>query len=179
MKNFLQNLLIFFALALCALIAFQWVRETDLRKRVQGLTDTIHDKMESIQNLEASVRRDEAEIQRLDGIKKDLSLTIKSNTVQITGLSRDLDRATNLLAQAKAQIDIYKDALQKANDSILKQNEEIKKQNEDMKKLAEDRNEVVKKFNTMAKDYNDLATKWNKQQEELAMAATNKPAAKK
>ena len=34
MKSFLQNLLIFFAMTLCALIAFQWVRETDLRKRL-------------------------------------------------------------------------------------------------------------------------------------------------
>src|SRR5437016_5513745 len=39
MKNFLQNLLIFFALCLCALIAIQWVRETDLNRRVQALSN--------------------------------------------------------------------------------------------------------------------------------------------
>src|SRR5206468_3349044 len=68
-KNFLQNLLIFFALSLCALIAFQWVRETHLRATVQSLTDSVHDKTEAILNLQATVRRDEDEIKRLDGLK--------------------------------------------------------------------------------------------------------------
>ena len=62
MKNFLQNLLIFFALCLCGLIAFQWVRETDLRKRLQELTNVMHDKAEAVMNLEANVRRESREI---------------------------------------------------------------------------------------------------------------------
>ncbi len=47
-----------------------------------------------------------------------------------------------------------------------------------MKKLAEDRNAMVVKFNDLAKQYGDLVDKWNKQQEELAKAATNPPAKK-
>lgn len=178
MKTFLQNLLIFFALSLCALISFQWVRETDLRKSVQSLTDTVHDKMENIQNLQASIKRDESEIQRLDGLKNQLTQTVKSNDVQISTLVKSLEKATNDLERTQHQMDAYKDALQAANESIKKQNEEVKRQNEEMAKLAEDRNEVVKKFNKMAADYNDLATKWNKQQEDLAKAATNTPAKK-
>ena len=175
MKTFLQNLLIFFALSLCALISFQWVRETDLRKSVQALNDTVHDKMENIQNLQASVKHDESEIQRLDGLKNQLTQTVKSNDLQISALFKDLERATNEVERTQHQMEVYKDALQTANESIRKQNEEVKKQNEEMAKLAEDRNEVVKKFNKMAADYNDLAAKWNKQQEELAKAATNNP----
>jgi len=178
MKSFLQNLLIFFALALCALISFQWVRETELRKQVQGLTDTIHDKMEAIQGLQGNVKQDEAEIQRLDGIKNQLTQTVKSNDVQISTLVRSLEKATNDVERAEKQIGAFKDALDRANDNIKLQNDNIKKQNEEMAKLAEDRNEVVKKFNKMAQDYNDLAAKWNKQQEELAKAATNAPAKK-
>ena len=178
MKIFLQNLLIFFALALCALISFQWVVETDLRKDVQSLTDTVHDKMENIQNLQASVKRDESEIQRLDGLKNQLTQTVKSNDVQISTLIKSLEKANNEVERTQRQVDTYKEALQAANDSIKKQNEEVKRQNEEMAKLAEDRNEVVKKFNKMAADYNDLATKWNAQQEELAKAATNTPAKK-
>ncbi len=52
MKNFLQGLLIFVSLCLCALIAFQWVRETRQQKDLQVQADKIHDKMEAIQNLE-------------------------------------------------------------------------------------------------------------------------------
>jgi chromosome segregation ATPase len=178
MKTFLQNLLIFFALSLCALISFQWVRETDLRKNVQSLTDTVHDKMESIQNLQVSIKRDESEIQRLDGIKNLLTQTVKSNDLQISTLVKSLEKATNEVERTQHQMEAYKDALLAANESIKKQNEEVKRQNEEMAKMVEDRNEVVTKFNKMAADYNDLAAKWNKQQEDLAKAATNAPAKK-
>ncbi len=178
MKNFLQNLLIVFALALCGLIAFQWVRETDLRKNVQKLNDNIHDHLEKIQALDVNIKRDEAEIQRLDGLKNQLTQTVKSNVAQISLLTRDLEKATNETNRLNGQVAAYKAALETANDSIKKQNEDIKKQNEDMAKLAEDRNEVVKKFNALATNYTDLATKWNKQQEDLAKAATNAPAKK-
>jgi epidermal growth factor receptor substrate 15 len=174
-KNFLQNLLIFFALCLCALVAFQWVRETDLRKQIQGLHDTLHDKNEAILNLQADVKRDQLEIQRLDGLKNQLSELVKSNNLHIAQLSRDLDKATNDLDRTRQQVDIFKDALQTANDNLKKQNEDIKRQNEELSKLAEERNEVVKKFNKMAADYNELATRWNQQQAELARAATNAP----
>ena len=178
MKNFLQNLLIFFALCLCALIAFQWVRETDLRKRVQALTDTVHDKSEAIQNLQGTVKRDEDEIKRLDGLKNQLTATVKSNQLDIANLTKSLEKSENENQKNLKQIDIYKEALQTANDSIKKQNEDIKKQNDEMKTLADERNEMVRKFNTMATNYNDLATKWNKQQESLGKAATNAPARK-
>ncbi len=178
MKNFLQNLLIFFALCLCALLAYQWVRETDLRKDLQKDADVIHDKSEAVQNLTATVKRDETEIQRLDTLKKELTDTVKSNNLQIAALFKEQERATNELDRAKQQIEVYKEAIQKANENILKQNDDIKKQNEEMQKMAEERNDVVKKFNKMASDYNDLVNKWNQQQEELAKAATNAPAKK-
>src|SRR5436853_7418153 len=100
MKAFLTNLLIFFALSLCALISFQWVRETHLRKDIQELTNTVHDKLEAIQNLQASVKRDETEIQRLDGLKTQLTQTLKSNDVKIATLFKDLDKSTNELERA-------------------------------------------------------------------------------
>lgn len=179
MKNFLQNLLIFFALSLCALIAFQWVRETDLRKDIQRLNDTVHDKSQAIIDLEARVRHDEEEIQRLDGLKNELTATVKSNNLQIAELTKDLDKANAENQRKDKQLEVYKDALQTANDNIKKQNEDIKAQNEEMKKLGDERNDAVKKFNKMATDFNDLAQKWNKQQEEIAAKnATNAPAKK-
>ena len=178
MRNFLQSLLILFALCLCALIAVQWVRETDLRKNVQALTDTIHDKAEAMQSLQVQLHRDEEEIRRLDGLKNELTATVKSNRLEVASLTKALDKANFENDKGLKQMEVYKEAVKTANDSILKQNEEIKKQNEEMKKLAEDRNELAKKFNKVAADYNELVSKWNKQQEELAKAATNAPAKK-
>src|SRR5215472_9101944 len=103
MKNFLQNLLIFFALCLCGLIAFQWVRETDLRKGLQDLTNQVHDKAQAVVNLEAEVRTDQNQIQRLDTQRKQLSQTIKSNDLQIANLSKDLDKTTNELQKTERQ----------------------------------------------------------------------------
>jgi chromosome segregation ATPase len=179
MKAFLQNLLIFFALSLCAMISYQWVVETDLRKQVQGLSDTVHDKLENIQSLQSNVKRDEGEIVRLDGLKTALTQTVKSNDLQISALVKAVEKATNEVERQEKQMEVYKGALDSANENIKKQNDDIKTQNEEMAKLAADRNEVVKKFNKMAADYNDLAAKWNKQQEELAKAATNAPPPKK
>jgi|ERR1051325_2743982 septal ring factor EnvC (AmiA/AmiB activator) len=178
MKNFLQNLLIFFALCLCGMMVFQWVRETRLNAQVQQLTDTVHEKSEAIQTLQTQVRRDEEEIKRLDTLKNELNSTIKSNRLDIARLTKDLDKAKFENDKNLQQIEVYKEAIQTANDNIKKQNEDIKRQNGEMKKLAEDRNEIVKKFNKTAADYNALVTKWNAQQEELAKAATNKPAKK-
>lgn len=175
MKNFLQALLIFFSLCLCGLVAFQWVRETDLRKKVQSLTDSERTKMELNLAHEATIRRTQEEVRRLDDIRKNLNEELKTNRAAITILSRDLETATTEADRWLKQSDVYKDALQKANENIVKQNEDIRKQNEDLKKLADDRNEMVNRFNKVAADYNELVAKWNKQQEELAQAATNAP----
>ncbi len=175
MKSFLQNLLIFFALCLCALIAFQWVRETNLLKRVQALTDTVHDKSDAIQSLQDAAKRDEAEIQRLDGLKNQLLATVKTNQSQIAQLTKDLDKTTLENEKNLKQIELYKEAVQRANDNVLKQNETIRTQNEELKALADDRNKAITNLNEMVKKYNDLAENWNKLQEDLAKASTNAP----
>jgi septal ring factor EnvC (AmiA/AmiB activator) len=179
MKNFLQNLLIFFSFCLCALIAFQWVVETRLRKDLQQKADTIHDKLEAIQNLQSTVKQDHNEIERLDGIKNDLTSTVKSNKLEITKITKDLEKTDAEREKNARQAEVYKEALTAANESITKQNEEVKKQNEDLKKLAEDRNAMVKKLNQMIVQYNDLVSNWNNAQEMLQKMSTNAAAAKK
>jgi septal ring factor EnvC (AmiA/AmiB activator) len=175
MKNFLQNLLIFFALCLCAVMIIQWVIETDLRKNVQKLNDQLHEKAEAVQSLTLNVKRDDEEIKRLDGLNKDLTATVKSNKLEMVSMAKEIDTSTREANRQKQQSEVYKEALDKANENIITQNENIKRQNDEMKKLADERNEVVKKFNKTAQDLNDLVAKWNAQQEELAKAATNNP----
>jgi chromosome segregation ATPase len=179
MKTFLQNLLIFFSLALCGLIAFQWVRETQLRRDVQGLTDQVSDKSQQVIDLKGNVKRDEAEISRLDGLKNQLTATIKTNETTIDNLHRDLDHTTNELVSAQLAIVKYKDAIKNANEQIETANGRITNLNAEYLKMADDRNEVVKKLNKLNADYSELATRWNEQQERLAKAATNAPPAKK
>jgi chromosome segregation ATPase len=175
MKNFLQNLLIFFALCLCALIAFQWVRETDLRKHVQSLTTAVQDKSQAIVNLEAAARRDHDEIQRLDGERKRLDQTVKSNFIQITGLSRALEKATNDLKVAEISLTRFKDAYERTSENLTNANNNIIELNAKVKKMADDATQVVNKYKDLLAKYDDLAAQWNKQQAELAKQATNAP----
>src|SRR5690349_11774371 len=135
MKSFLQNLLIFFALSLCALIAVQWVRENKSQRKMQQLTDTIHDKSEQIQGLEQNVKRDEAEIKRLDALKNQLTETVKSNNVEIADLSRDLKKLQVENERNVKDLQAYKDALKVANDNVIKEGEDIKSLNADLKTL--------------------------------------------
>ena len=93
MKNFLQNLLVFFAICLCGLVAFQWHRETKLRKDAQSLTDTIQGKKQDIQNLEGTLKQTEDEVKRLDQLKTELTDTVKSNRLEILQLQKDQEKA--------------------------------------------------------------------------------------
>jgi chromosome segregation ATPase len=177
MKNILQNLLIFLALCLCVLIAFQWHREAKLRQEIQQLTDTAHSKREGIQSLEGMLKRSEEEVRRLDGLKFELAEAVKSNRTQIAQLAKDLAKSDAEIEKGQGKIEDYKAALQQANESINKQNEDIKKQNEELRKLAEERNESVLKYNKMVTEFNDLAKKWNDLQQQLS-THTNAPAKK-
>src|SRR6476660_5965817 len=134
MKHFLQNLLIFLALCLCALIAVQWVRETDLRKSVQELKNVVHDKSEAIATLEVNVRRDKDEIQRLDNLRKQLSQTVKSNDTQIAALSKDLEKTSNEFQKAEKQMAVYKEAYERTSENLTNANKTIVEQNERMRK---------------------------------------------
>ena len=111
MKNFLQNLLIVFALGLCGLMAYQWVRETGLRKQIQELTDKLHDRDEAIQALQGTVKRTEAEIQRLDALRIDLNNTIKTNQAKIVELTKNLEKTQNDLEKEQQQVIVFKEAL--------------------------------------------------------------------
>jgi len=172
MKNFLQNLLIGFALALCVLVAFQWHREAQLRQELQTLTDNLQKQREAVLGMEGTVKRNEAEILRLDGLKNQLNELAKTNKAEILKLKADLQKSDADFNRMTKQIEDYKSALETANNSIKQQNESVLKQNEDMKKLTAEHNEVVLKFNKMAEEYNELVKKWNEQQEQLNKAAS-------
>lgn len=175
MKNFLINLMVVLSLGLCVLIWFQWKRETINQQSRQTLTDRLHDRDEKIQSQDGLIRTTQAEVVRLDTLKKDMTEQIKSNNLQIVSLTKDLDRNKADNEVKTKQLAAYKEALDRANESIQKQNEDVARQNEQLKKVAEERDEIVKKYNKAVTEFNELASKWNALQEQLAKAATNAP----
>ena len=181
MQKFLSNLLIFFALSLCALCAFQWVRESHLRKEIADLQQTVYLKLEAIQNLEAQLKQTKEDVTRLDNLRVELSGIINTNKEEIQNLTKYSEKLEKEIETDKAQMAVYKDAVEKANENIKRQSEDIKKQNEDMKQLAADRNATVEKYNKLVEQYNDLVKQFEKFQQDAAKAAgtQNKPPEKK
>jgi len=170
MKNFLQNLLIFLALCLCGLIAFQWVRETALRQQRQKLTDTLHEKLEAIQKLEADVRLYKAEIQRLDATNNLLNAEVQSNRLEISTLTNNLQKVTAETENNQKQIVIYKDALKQANDNIEFEKEQLRKQGEELQRLAASHNLLVSNLSLTSKTISELANKWSAMNDSLQRA---------
>jgi len=181
MQKFLSNLLIFFALSLCALCAFQWVRESGLRKEIADLHHTVYQKLDAIQNLEAQLKQTKEDVTRLEDLRAELSGIIKTNKEEIQSLRKYSEKLEKEIDAGKAQITVYKDAVDKANENIKRQNEDIKKQNEEMKQLAADRNATVEKYNKVVDQYNGLVKQFEKFQEDVAKAsaAQNKGTEKK
>jgi septal ring factor EnvC (AmiA/AmiB activator) len=171
MQKFLSNLLIFFALSLCALCAFQWVRESHLRMEIADLHRTVYQKLESIQNLESQLKQTKEDVTRLDNLRAELSGIIKTNKAEIQNLTKYSEKLEKEIEAGKAQITVYKDAVDKANENIKRQNEDIKRQNDQMKQLAADRNGTVEKYNKVVEQYNDLVKQFEKFQEDAAKAA--------
>lgn len=175
MKKFQENLLIVIALGLCGLCIWQWVREAQLRKQAEDLSKELYQKKEIIQSLEGQLKRSEAEVLRLDKLKTEMTETIKTNRHEILTLTKYSEKLEREIENQKAQLDVYKDAIEKANASIQKQNEDIQKQNEMLKELAAERNASVEKYNQLVTQYNDLVKQFEKFQQDVQKAAeTNK-----
>ena len=146
------------------------MRESHLRKEIGDLQRTIYQKLESIQNLETQLKQTKEDVARLENLRVELSGIIKTNKEEIQSLTRFSEKQEKEIEAGKAQIAVYKDAVDKANENIRRQNEDIKKQNEEMKKLSADRNATVEKYNKVVEQYNDLVKQFEKFQQDAAKA---------
>lgn len=175
MKGFLPNALICFAIALCGLCAFQWVREARLRAEIAGLYERIIFHSENNKKLEGLLNTANADIARLDGLKTELTETLKTNRQEIAHLKKELAKDETELERELKQVDAYKNAMEIANANIKQQNADIRRQNEQVKQLVGERNETVLKYNKIVEQYNDLVKQFTKYQEDVAKAnATNR-----
>jgi len=149
MKNLLQNLLIFFALGLCVLLAVQWHRESVLRQQLQRSDKATRSVSETIDSLQGDVSRLEAEITRIDGLRQQIMTDIVAREAEA--------------ARLKAEVKSLGVALTKANLNITVQNGALKS-------LASERDDAVQRYNQLAVDYNALVERWNAQQQALTNA---------
>lgn len=174
MNKFLNNLLIVLALGLCGLSVFQWNRETRLHTDRQDLQNKLSDREQNIESLQATIKRVERDVARLETVKTELTATVASNRLEITDLKKNLYQAEREGDALREQVTAYKDAVDKQNESLKKQNEIITEQNTKMKELADERNSMVERFNKLAKDYNQVVKEYNDLVDRIT--GTNAPA---
>ncbi len=161
MKNLHQNLLIFFAIALCGLCVWQWYGQTAEREHVDELTRIIFDKSTAIQTYTNSIATLNSQIAQLDAGLSGMKQFVKTNADTIRDQSRqihDLDAANAALTKSVAQ---YRGAFEKTQDRLKEAYAGIEKQNLALKQLAEQRDEFVQKYNDSVKQRNEVVKQYN------------------
>lgn len=161
MKNFQQNLLIIFALALCGLCAFQWHVETAQRSEITTLNGMVYERNVTIRDATNSVAILTHQVNQMDASLTKLKATVATNEqlvasqkAEITRLEIANDDLTNEVAQYKDAVDTLEGKLKDAYAGIEKQSEAITN-------LVAQRDEFVKKYNDEVKQRNDVVSKYN------------------
>lgn len=170
-------LMVVLALGLCGLCAYQWVRETRLRQRVEALQEEQRRIQEARTAVEAQSGRFQEEIARLERERAALARHSETNAAATAGLRADVVRLGREAETQRQQAQALKAALDTANTNVLKANDLLGKARTDLSQLARERNEAVERANALRKElddrivrYNELVERWNKQQEELKRA---------
>lgn len=172
------TLLVVLALGLCGLCAFQWVRETRLRQRVEALEGEKVQVAEEKAAAEAQGQRFQQEIQRIESERAALFRTVETNNARVVALKAEATAAKQDVDRLAKQVAALQEALDRVNSNTERANEQIARLNTDLRRLADERNKAVERFNELAarrdeelKRYNELVTQWNAQQEALKKAA--------
>jgi len=180
MNKLLSNVLIVLALAMCALCAYQWSRETRQREEVARLNRSIFERDVAIQGHTNSLHIQDKKIAQLDARVGELKDTVKTNEATLLQQKREITRLeyagaalTNQIEEYKTAVETYQARLKEAFDGIAKQNELIKT-------LGDERNDLVTRLNESMKERNEIVQKYNelvKMVETLQSALTNAPPA--
>lgn len=161
MKNFHVNLLIFLALGLCVLCAFQWYAQTAQREAIGTLNQLVDKKNSQIQDDTNSIAVLNSQVEQLDASLTEVKAESASNAqvvatqkAELTRLQFTLAGLTNTVAQYQAAVNTLEAKLKGAYADLEKQNGVITN-------LVAQRDQFVQKYNDEVKDRNDVVTKYN------------------
>jgi chromosome segregation ATPase len=136
--------------ALCLLCAWQWHRETELRKVVADQSSQLESLQAERDEIEARVRTADAAILQLTGSINELranSIT-KKEQEEVMGQNK---RMSEVIGKQSALITDQNAAITKANTAIQQANETIKKVTLERDSLAKQLNDVTARYNALGK----------------------------
>lgn len=161
MKNFLQNLLMVLALALCGLCAWQWYVQTRLHLQGETLQQKIFSQAAAIQGYTNSISNMDAEISGLSTRVNELKQTAMTNEQAASEQKREILRLRSSSEMMSNEIVQYKNIVDKMEAKLNEASEGIVKQNDAIKRLVAERDAAIQKYNDSIKDRNALAEKYN------------------
>jgi len=176
MKRVLLALLVFISLGLCCICLVQWQREFHLRAVITKLSGELVAENELRVEAEDKVEQYGLEIERLNGIRKDIEAKLLIATEEIQKLTADQSARGYSIAvlmneaiRATSELDAYKklvgkgtDALKDRNAEVVAQNAAILKANAQIKQLVGERDDAITKLNARLQEFNELVEKYNK-----------------
>lgn len=123
-------LLITLSCGLCALVAYQWYRDADLRMQIAERNRQINHLNEQKHEVETTGKRVEEELKRVEQLRERLSEEGRTNKAELSRTKVQVSELTLKLDRATKQGDTYKAANDKMATDIKAQNESVKKLNE-------------------------------------------------
>jgi chromosome segregation ATPase len=161
MKKFHENLLIVFALGLCALCAWQSYGQTRQRNLIDELNRQVNDKTVAIQGLTNTLQNAQQEISQVDARLTELKTAVKTNELLVAEQKREIHRLTVTSAQLTNEITQYKQAIDDMQGRLKDAYVGIAKQNTAISEITTQRDDLVNKYNESVKDRNDVVVKYN------------------
>jgi len=161
MKNFQQNLLIFLAVCLCGLCAYQWYAQTVQRTEVQKLNQLVYDKSVTIRDNTNSIATLNHQISQMDADLTELRNEAKTNAEVVSAQKIDLARLTAVNEGLSNELAQYQTAIGTLTNKLADAYAGIEKQNAALKTLAAERDDFVQKYNDEVKDRNNVVSNYN------------------
>jgi chromosome segregation ATPase len=161
MKNFQQNLLIFLAVCLCGLCAYQWYYQTVQRNEVARLGRVVYDESVSIRDDTNSIATLNHQISLMDSNLTELRSAARTNAEIISTQKRELGRLQIVSEGLTNELAQYKEAVGTLTNKLTEAYAGIEKQNGALKDLAAQRDEFVQKYNDEVKDRNSVVSNYN------------------
>jgi chromosome segregation ATPase len=162
MKNtFLTNLLVVFALGLCGLCTFQWLRETENRKEVQKLHNNIYGLQDQNMHHTNRIAKMDAQIADLTDLNKSLHGAFKQRSnevIELRSITNSLSYSNDVLGRT---LDAYTNAFAQTTNRLAEAYENIKRQNELITNVVAQRDEYVNRLNLQISNYNILVGQHN------------------
>jgi len=143
------SILFILLLSLCGLCAWQWSRESELRKLASDQRAEIQQLYALRDELEGRAKAADGEILRLTTSLAEMRAQSVAKTA--------LDEQQQAAMQMKEMVEKQNLALKQQNDAITQMNASMQQANETIKRLGAERDEVTKKLNDVTALYNKLA----------------------